>query len=272
MAATILSCLIVNQTNSLNVPIFAYTADKTDIQIAKPVFLPILTLPAEAQNYYYLEPQEFLQLFDTQVLENTTIIEAESNLFTNPAVSEYIYEKAYSRGYQLRSEAQNTLTSVEGARLQGPVATAWLELKKNAAKEGISLGIVSGFRSVSDQKSIFLQRFQAASLRDHGRLFNDQEILNGTADSVIDTILSTTSVPGTSKHHTGYTLDITDTSSTKDFTLFDTTNGYSWISENNYFNLKRFGFIPSYPEGGSNMGPDPESWEIVWVGSQHLQL
>ena len=34
----------------------------------------------------------------------------------------------------------------------------------------------------------------------------------------------------------------------------------------NFYNAKRFGFIPSYPDDLNAQGPNPEPWEFVWVG------
>ena len=91
------------------------------------------------------------------------------------------------------------------------------------------------------------------------------------ADEIIDRMLQTSTIPGFSKHHTGYTLDITDLTSGMDFTEFAQTEGFKWISANNYLNAKRFGFIISYPEGVTNQGPEPEAWEYVWVGVEVLK-
>ena len=94
------------------------------------------------------------------------------------------------------------------------------------------------------------------------------QIANGEADAAINQILNFYSIPGYSKHHTGYAIDIEDSGSGLDG--FATTKGFAWISANNYENAKRFGFIPSYPDGATNQGPVPEPWEYVWVGRDNL--
>ena len=65
-------------------------------------------------------------------------------------------------------------------------------------------------------------------------------------------------------------MDVTDLGSGKDFTDFGSTRAYEWLSSDNYLNAKRFGFIPSYPQGAGKQGPDPEPWEYVWVGEDRL--
>ncbi|MGL4757702.1 MAG: D-alanyl-D-alanine carboxypeptidase family protein, partial [Patescibacteria group bacterium] len=73
-----------------------------------------------------------------------------------------------------------------------------------------------------------------------------------------------------SKHHTGLAADINESKDVELETI-TSTKLYKYMKEDNYLNLKRFGFIPSYPEGGNNMGPFPEAWEILYVGPETLQ-
>jgi D-alanyl-D-alanine carboxypeptidase len=163
------------------------------------------------------------------------------------------------------------LSTVDGFKLQSKAVEDWKSLKAAALKDGVSLGLVSGFRGYEDQRIIFTQGLQEQGIKQFGRNYTNEEILSGIASEGINSVLISRSIPGYSKHHTGYTIDITDSSSNKTFTRFDETAGYKWISENNFYNAKRFGFIPSYPKGGSNFGPNPESWEYVWVGRDVLK-
>jgi LAS superfamily LD-carboxypeptidase LdcB len=98
-----------------------------------------------------------------------------------------------------------------------------------------------------------------------------EEIARGDADDVVDLVLQTSSIPGYSKHHTGYAMDWADLTSGKGFTDFVETPAHRWLAKDNYHNAKRFGFIPSYPPGASQQGPDPETWEYVWVGVERLK-
>ena len=51
---------------------------------------------------------------------------------------------------------------------------------------------------------------------------------------------------------------------------FQTSGSNAWLSKNNYYNAKRFGFIPSYPPDGAGQDPDSEAWEYVFVGIELL--
>ena len=142
--------------------------------------------------------------------------------------------------------------------MQSEMLNAWNAMKKAAANDGIYLDLVSGYRSIKKQREIFNRNF--------GTNYAIETVINGGADSHLIDILSTRSIPGYSKHHTGYTLDITDRSIGYDFTKFKQTAGYEWIAKDNFKNARAFGFIPSYPEGVTDFGPVPEAWEYVWIG------
>jgi LAS superfamily LD-carboxypeptidase LdcB len=95
------------------------------------------------------------------------------------------------------------------------------------------------------------------------------EITTGQGDRAIEEVLKTSSVPGTSKHHTGLTVDLSEYKVV--LTGFINTRSYQWLSQDNFFNAKRFGYVPSYPVGGTNMGPNPEPWEYIYVGIDMLK-
>jgi D-alanyl-D-alanine carboxypeptidase len=177
------------------------------------------------------------------------------------AVDQVIQEIAEGRGYQLRVIAdEDQLTPVDGELLQTEAGDAWETMRNAAAVDGVTLRLVSGYRSVNDQRDIFLNQIIN---------FTNEQITAREVDSQIDTILVTRSIPGYSRHHTGYTIDISCGST--GLTVFVETRCYQWISGNNYLNAKRFGFIPGYPQGADNQGPNPEAWEYVWVGEPGLR-
>lgn len=180
----------------------------------------------------------------------------------NSQADQKIQALAEARGYKLRPNAiESKLQFVDGQQLQQEALQSWLLLKSAAASDGIQLELVSGYRSVADQKKIFNDGL--------GPSVTDEQIINGLADSQIDEVLKTSSIPGYSRHHTGFTLDFG--CGNKNLTIFAQTPCYEWLSRFNYLNAKRFGFIPSYPQGAGNQGPDPEAWEYVWVGERNLR-
>lgn len=172
-----------------------------------------------------------------------------------------IREIAEQRGYRLRSSPSGTLNSVDGQRLQPVVIDHWNDLKAAAAKKSLSLSLVSGYRSVNDQRALFLQRLSATGA-------TIEEVASGSADALVNKVLVTSSIPGYSKHHTGYTIDMQ--CGGYGFENFKNSPCNDWLSAENYKVAKEHGFIPSYPPLADVQGPDPEAWEYVYVGTDLL--
>lgn len=215
----------------------------------------------------FFTPAAFQQLYENTTYTNVEPASDIVNILNDINSDNYIRAIAEGRGYKKRVQAiQNNLLLVDGYKMQPKAAQDWKNLKAAAVTNKVYLGLVSGFRSYDDQRSIFNEGMQEEGVKQFGRDYTTEEITSGKADAGINSVLNTRSIPGYSKHHTGYTIDVTDVTSGKYFTSFDQTAGYTWLSENNFYNAKRFGFIPSYPKGGTNFGPNPESWEFVWVG------
>jgi hypothetical protein len=165
----------------------------------------------------------------------------------NSSLDSRIWDLAFARGYEMRPTAiESNLVSKDGLLMQPLAAQAWGDLKAAAKDAGYSLWAKSAYRSVATQRSIFNRR------------------LLGTSDSSINATLAYHSVPGTSRHHTAYTLDITLPG--RELWQFKGTAAYTWLTKDNYYNAKRFGFVPSYPPGVGSQGPNPEPWEFVYVG------
>lgn len=183
------------------------------------------------------------------------------DIYGNVKANQYVANKAEKRGYTRRAQAIETrLVKIDSQRLQPEATDAYIQLKSNAKAEGLTLVLVSGYRSVANQKSIFNSRFVAPTTA---------AIIDGSLDTELDEVLSTSSVPGYSRHHTGYTFDIGCNSS--ELVTFKNTQCFDWISKDNYAQARKAGLIPSYPDGATNQGPNPEEWEYVWVGVEALK-
>jgi LAS superfamily LD-carboxypeptidase LdcB len=184
----------------------------------------------------------------------------------NPMADKHIQTLAEARGYRLQAESTAQLARLDGELVHPAVLAAWQRLVGAARQDGVGLVNNSGYRSVTRQRQLFLSRFQAAG----GSRYSSADIAAGRADSLLDRILSTSSIPGYSRHHTGYTVDIGDRTTGQTFHTFASSPGYAWMSKGNYANARRFGFIPSYPPGAGRQGPDPEPWEFVWIGDLQI--
>lgn len=215
--------------------------------------------------YQTLTGEQFREFFGKIISKypNVTFSEDRPSIRGNGSVDKVIWELAESRGYKLMPQAiEVSLLFVDGQRLQPEALSSWLQLKSAAAKDGIELVLVSGYRSVNDQRTIFNQALPPS-------VVSDQQIISREADSNINSVLRNISVPGYSRNHTGFTIDLG--CGNLDSIRFGQTPCYEWMSKFNYLNAKRFGFIPSYPSGAINQGPDPEPWKYVWVGEPNLR-
>lgn len=205
---------------------------------------------------------EFRLLYDNLLQPNLDRVDAPPVISGNDIADARIRQIAEARGYKLRSSPSGSLVSVDGYLLQEAVKQPWEELQAAGNAAGYVMSIVSGYRSVENQRQLFLSRLSAQGV-------TIQDVANGNGDEAVNTVLITSSIPGYSKHHTGYTIDIECAGYI--FELFKESPCYGWMSANNYENAKRFGFIPSYPADADLQGPDPEAWEYVWVGEDLLR-
>ena len=216
----------------------------------------------EGQAYIQFTGEEFKNFYDAHQHAYVDVLIESPEITGDGDVDMYIQNLAESRGYKLRSEAfADRLSDVFGQKLQPEAKDAYVAMQKAAFTEGEhDFRLVSGYRSVERQRQIF-----GNSIAD----LSSSDITSGNADATLNDILDSRSIPGYSKHHTGYTVDIGCGNYHLDSSVAD-SGCFAWLSANNYHNAKRFGFIPSYPEGASRQGPDPEPWEYVWVGEDVL--
>lgn len=205
---------------------------------------------------------DFLKLYESIAYPNTQFLQNPPEITGDNKVDERIRTIALSRGYVLRSVPVASIKRTGEPRvttddlLQEKAYKAWLSLKAAAKADGIPLQFNSGYRSIEMQRELFLERLNQTGVT-YG------QIAAGAADRQIIEILRQAALPGYSRHHTGYTIDLVCANGAQSF---EVTTCFKWLSDNNYLNAKKHGWIPSYPEGADNQGPEPEAWEYVWVG------
>ncbi len=216
------------------------------------VFLVLLPLSAAADpdDLGFFTDTEFQRIFDSASLPGVNASEEAPAITGDSDLDARIRGLAEDRGYRLRGVVTAELSHVDGVALHPDAAEAWVSLRDAALDAGHTLRLISGYRSVQTQRSMFL--------RD----------LRGLTDSSIEALLSRMAPPGYSKHHTGHAVDITQ----HGFRAgeFHRSPAWAWLTADNAFNAKRFGFVPSYPSGGILQGPDPEPWEWTFVGVEAL--
>lgn len=226
--------------------------------------------PQPSQQIKTFSSQEFRDLYALIVPTYPNIKELVSptDITGFPAADQHIRTMAERRGYKLRSVPVAPIVKINETGLEGDdllqakAYESWQELKATAAKDKIPIRLLSAYRSLEYQRDLFNKRMQAAGV-------SVEHVVGGSQDLLINQVLGVTAPPGYSRHHTGYSIDLACYPSGQ-FTAFGTSECYRWISANNYLKAKTSGWVPSYPSGTTDQGPEPEPWEYVWVGKDAL--
>ena len=182
----------------------------------------------------------------------------------DPVADARIRSLAEARGYKLTSIPVGAIQKINEPRLEGDdllqplAALSWTDLKAAAKKDSVPLSLLSAYRSPDYQRTLFMSRLLAKGT-------SIAQIAAGQGDAAVTATLGITAVPGYSRHHTGYTIDLWCEDGSGSFLA---SRCYKWISESNYQKAKEAGWIPSYPDGAGEQGPEPEPWEYIWVGKE----
>lgn len=225
----------------------------------------------EAQPQKSIE-ERFVERYYEVSLPGAERITEPPEITGNTAADSHIQQLAEDKGYRLQYTPTRPLQDINGEKLQPEAIKAWENIQQAARNDGIYIGLVSGYRSVQTQRVIFDSQLRKRADEEQGRPYTADQITSGKADAVINAVLREYSIPGYSKHHSGYTIDINDTAANRPFDEFGETEAFEWLSKNDYAKARQFGFLPSYPEGVEKLGPEAELWEYVWVGTENTEF
>ena len=118
-------------------------------------------------------------------------------------------------------------------------ARALARMREAAARSGVTLQIVSGFRSIEYQLGIVERKL--------------------TRGLTMDEILRVSAAPGYSEHHTGRCVDITAPGSKPLEEEFERTSAFAWLQRH----AAKHRFALSYPRGNRH-GIAYEPWHWCW--------
>lgn len=123
------------------------------------------------------------------------------------------------------------------ALLDGDALSAWRCMQQRAAVEGVTLQMVSAWRSAEYQKGIFRRKL------DSGQALLD--------------ILKVNAAPGFSEHHTGRAIDIGTPGHEHLSEAFESSQAFGWLQEH----AQAFGFLLSFPrDNPAGMLYEPWHW------------
>ena len=202
----------------------------------------VVTVAAKTDTgYYKLDDGTFIH--EDYLSENETVVDTESvsnDDYTSVLASGYVIERingiTYVDGIMIANKSYTLPASYDPGTRQ-EAADALAEMQNAAAAEGMSLFVVSGYRSYYRQEEVYA-----------GWANRD-----GTEKA--DTYSSRA---GHSDHQTGYTFDLNSLDQS-----FAYTQEGIWLAEH----CAEFGFIIRYPEGKeAYTGYIYEPWHVRWVG------
>jgi zinc D-Ala-D-Ala carboxypeptidase len=155
----------------------------------------------------------------------------------NNAIARQYDDIAQKTGYleQYPEISRAEITEYQGQRLSKDAATAFQKMQQAAAQEGISLRIISGFRSIRTQNEIFTGKGGGVKAAEYS------------------------APPGHSQHHTGLALDLNSLSP-----KFRDTAAFQWLSRHG----SQYGFMLPYANTEGDLGPQAEPWHWVYVANR----
>ncbi len=125
-------------------------------------------------------------------------------------------------------------------RLTPEAARAWRAMQAAAAAEGVTLLIVSGYRSIDYQARLIRKKINAGQS--------------------VSEILAVNAAPGHSEHHTGRAIDIATPGSRPLTEEFEDSGAYRWLTDN----AAQYGFSLSYPrDNPAGFVYEPWHWALT---------
>ena len=142
-------------------------------------------------------------------------------------------------------------------KLQKEAFDAFQEMKKAALNEGITIKIVSGYRSFNRQKNIWNRKYN---------LYISQGLV---PNETLQKIIEYSTLPGSSRHHWGTDIDIIDASVEAPKNLlneinYDENGPYFELKKWMDINSKSFGFYLVYTKNTDRKGFKYEPWHYTY--------
>jgi len=234
----ILSVVLIATIFTINKSRPNQTLAKQTIQEINPISYTYNKQYKEKQSEVYVLNNETIEgPVSIPIRENTELIKVKPEK-EQKEIKEEVKEEVeptYINGILLVNKTHE-LPSTYNPGANQEALDAFNNMKKEASKDGISLKIVSGYRSYETQAAIFKKNVN---------LYGEEKANTFSAR------------PGQSEHQTGLAFDINTTK----WAFADTAEA-KWLAEN----CHRFGFIIRYPEGKEDItGYVYEPWHIRYI-------
>ncbi|MGN0626312.1 MAG: D-alanyl-D-alanine carboxypeptidase family protein [Oscillospiraceae bacterium] len=146
-----------------------------------------------------------------------------------------------------------TVVSVGGNyKLGTRAAAAWADMQAAASEDGVSLWIISAYRTLERQTELYNEK--VAEYKNLG--YNEEQAKIEAGKWV--------AVPGTSEHCLGYAADLCSLEES-----FENSDQFAWLQKH----CAEYGFILRYPKDKVDITKiSYEPWHYRYVGSNHAQI
>ncbi len=219
-----------------------YTILVLGILIIIGIIYLIFNKPESKEVVVTVEPTFTTEVVETIVPTETPVIEEIVDTTTDSSINKIVNkENMVSESYVPELVSLN-VANENDQKLRPEAASALEEMFNAASAEGINLNVVSGYRSYSEQRSLWYTYEEK-----YGRKYANR--LDAT--------------PGASEHQLGLAVDLSANVGCKLKQCFGTTTAGKWLAENSY----KFGFILRYPDGKEDItGVIYSPWHFRYIG------
>lgn len=156
--------------------------------------------------------------------------------------------KKVSKTISLGAYEPRDLVSFKGVKVSKRIVQDLERLLAAAQKDGLSLKVVSGYRSYSYQKNVF-DRYVTKERAKNPKLSRQ------AAEDLANTYSAR---PGHSEHQLGTVVDILSSENNYSFSVTPDLKYVGWFEKN----ASKFNFVISYPKGGTEYIYEP--WHLRW--------
>lgn len=161
---------------------------------------------------------------------------------------------------RIKDEPTDLTTLSNGKQIDTRIAKNYASLEDAAKEAGYELTVISGYRSVKEQETIYnndIAEHMSQGLSEEEAIIKAKEYLTE---------------PGLSEHHTGLALDVLDTQWYGQGNMleeeFGETEAGKWLDEN----ACHHGFVIRYENGKEDItGINYEPWHIRYVGKKNAE-
>jgi LAS superfamily LD-carboxypeptidase LdcB len=167
-------------------------------------------------------------------------------------------QEKYSKNQLIGKDESNIVGNSYTTKMHKETSEAFKKMKAAAAKENISIELVSAYRSFDRQKQIFENKYQN---------YTNQGL---SPIESIRKIIEYSTIPGTSRHHWGTDIDIIDANVKRPKNVlepqhFHGTGPFCKLKDWLNLHAARFGFYEVYTDDLNRKGFKYEPWHFSFA-------